>query len=205
MMILRTAAVGRRAGCLALALAMGILTGCGTLDPQTDDTPPPSTTAEPRNSLRVGDELTVLFSGINNPPDAFRGRIREDGTINLPFDVSITAKDKTPAQIETIIHDKYVPRYYQRLNVTVSAENRFFYVDGYVKNPDRHVFAGEMTVLKAIAAAKGFNEFANRKKVKLTRTNGQSFIVNAEKALSKPQLDLPVYPGDHIFVPRKFF
>ena len=91
-----------------------------------------------------------------------------------------------------------------RLNVSVHAEGRYFYVDGYVKIPSRQPHQGELTVLKAIAAAGGFNEFANKKKVLLTRANKQQFTVDCVKALKDPRLDLPIYPGDKITVPQRY-
>lgn len=187
---------------LWVAAAVVLSTGCGTLGSSSGRNEPIS---PPRNDLRIGDEVSVIFGGIPNPPNPFRGRIREDGTITLPLDVVITGAEKTPGQLEREIHDAYVPKYYRMLTVTVHAENRFFYVDGQVRNPDRHLYAGEMTITKAIAAAKGFTEFANRKRIKLTRSNGAIHSVNYEKALRKPALDLPVYPGDHIYVPRSVF
>ena len=48
---------------------------------------------------------------------------------------------------------------------------------------------------KAIASAGGFTDFANKKKVRLTRVDGRTQIVNCVKALENPSLDLEVYPG----------
>ncbi len=185
-------------------LVTGILAGCGTFDSTGSKREAVAEPPKP-NLLRIDDEVAILFSGIPNPPDRFQGRIKEDGTINLALIQSVKAEGLTPGQLEQKIHDLYVDKYYRMLTVTVHAENRFFFVTGQVRNNNRFVFAGEMTVSKAIAAANGFTEFANRKKVKLTRSSGQTLIVNCDKGRTKPELDLPVYPGDHIDVPRRFF
>ena len=60
-------------------------------------------------------------------------------------------------------------------------------------------------MLKAIASAGGFTDFANKKKVKLTRVDGRTQTVNCVKALDNPSLDLEVYPGDKIHVPRRLW
>jgi protein involved in polysaccharide export with SLBB domain len=59
--------------------------------------------------------------------------------------------------------------------------------------------------LKVIASAGGFTDFANKKKVKLTRVDGRTQIVNCPKALDNPSLDPEVYPGDTIHVPRRLW
>jgi protein involved in polysaccharide export with SLBB domain len=74
-----------------------------------------------------------------------------------------------------------------------------------VKTPSRQTYISRITVLKAIASAGGFTDFANKKKVKLTRVDGRIQTVNCVKALDKPSLDPEVYPGDKIHVPRKLW
>lgn len=186
-----------------LVVSLGILTGCGSFD--STHQKKASVQQPPRVNLRIDDEVSVLFGGVPNPPDRYVGRIKEDGTITLPLVGSVKAAGKAVGEFEKEIHDLYVPKYYQLLNVTVNVANLWFHVDGYVKNPNRMPYAGEMTVLKAIAAAGGCSEFANRKKVKLNRSTGETLIVNYDKALRNPGLDLPVYPGDYIYVPRRLF
>jgi protein involved in polysaccharide export with SLBB domain len=108
--------------------------------------------------------------------------------------------------LEEDITHAYVPRYYNRLNVTVTPTARFFYVMGQVNNNTggRIVYTGPITVLSAIAAAGDFTPYANKKDVQITRVNGQIDHVNCVKAIAHPELDLPVYPGDKIQVGRRF-
>lgn len=72
--------------------------------------------------------------------------------------------------------------------------------------PSRHPYLGEMTLLKAIASAGDFTDFANKKKVEITRANGQKLRVNCVKAQANPdKFDVPIYPEDAIFVPRRIW
>jgi protein involved in polysaccharide export with SLBB domain len=64
---------------------------------------------------------------------------------------------------------------------------------------------GETDIVKAISAAGDFTDFANKRKVRLTTADGHTKIINVRKAIEDPQYDVPVYPGDKIFVPRRFF
>jgi len=155
------------------------------------------------DELRIGDLVKVVFSGNPTPPMDQEERIKEDGTINLQFVGSVQAAGKTAGQLQREVQDAFVPKLYRRLTVTVLTENRVFFVDGEVRQPGRLVYTGELTVLKAVASAGGFTDFAARNRIELVRTTGEKFIINARKAKDQPRLDLPVIPGDRIFVPRR--
>jgi protein involved in polysaccharide export with SLBB domain len=60
-----------------------------------------------------------------------------------------------------------------------------------------------MTVLRAIASAGGFTDFANRDKIELRRPNGEKYLIKWKKALENPKLDVPVYPGDQVTVHKR--
>ena len=74
-------------------------------------------------------------------------------------------------------------------------------VGGEVKLPGETMVWGCMTVFKSIASAGGFTASANRKKVQLTRRDGELHIINCAN-IARGDNDLPVYPGDSIYVPR---
>ena len=211
---------------LSLMLCAALLAGCFS-DPNPQErvfpsvsgaptegaaAPSPATNAfkafeEGLSVLRVGDPLTISFTDlpfVNSMHDQ-KVRIPEGGTITLPYNVRVVAAGKTAPQLEKDIRDAYVPKLYVNLTAIVNTEERFFYVDGEVKQPGRQIFSGELTVLRAIGTAGGFTDFANRRKIQLRRQNGQVFYINWNKALEHPEVDLPVYPNDHIVVNRSIF
>jgi len=156
--------------------------------------------------IRVGDKITVRLSDIPNPPEAIELRVPEDGQITLILDQKVTAAGKIAGQLETEIHDIYVKKFFNQLTVNVKSEERAFYVDGEVRKPDRYLYAAELTALKAIAVAQGFTEYAKKTRVEVTRINGgKPIIVDCVKAMRNPKLDIPIYPGDRIFVPRRIW
>src|SRR5690606_17693294 len=110
---------------------------------------------------------------------------------------SVEAVGKTKAELEKAIHDVYVPELYRRMSVNVSLEDRYYWVKGEVRNPTQLKYISSMTVLKAIAAAGDYTEFADRGHVQWVR-NGEAMRVN------KSQFDTPSYPGDIIVVDRGF-
>jgi polysaccharide export outer membrane protein len=159
--------------------------------------------------LRVGDGIRVDFSGTPTPIPSVQTEIKGDGTIKLDYIGDVIADGKTPGELERCIETNYVPSYYTHLSVTVTPVVRYFYVEGEVNGGTgggRIVYAGPITVTRAIAAAGDFNPFADRKRVRLYRVNATSAInVNCIKALDDPSLDLPVYPGDKIVVRRRLW
>ncbi len=155
--------------------------------------------------LQVGNKLFITFSDIPNPSPPFEETIREDGQITLPLDQKAVAAGKTKGQLADEIHALYVPKYYLRLTVTLKTEDRFFIVGGEVRSPARQIYLGQMSVLRAIASSGGFTEFARRTKVQIIRADKSNVTMNCDKALKDPRLDLPIFPGDQINVPRRLF
>lgn len=160
---------------------------------------------EPKGDrLQVGDQVTVKFSGTTDQSlQEHVERIKEDGTITLPHILEVKAVGKTLGELQKHIHDRYVPDYYKRLTVTVTGEQRVYYVGGQVKNPGRQVYLGATTVTKAIQSASDFTDFAAKRRVKLTRSDGKTVTIDCKKAAADPSLDLPVYPNDKIEVPMR--
>lgn len=177
-------------------ISVGLLSGCQT---GPKDLPPP-----PGNVFHVGDLVTVAFENISETMPAHPERIHEDGTITLPLIGSVVAVGKTAGDLQKEIQDRYVPKYYTALTVTVHGEGTFFYVDGEVVQRGAKEYPGEMTIVKAISMAGGFTDFARRSKVVLTR-GGHTEIINVQKAINDPRYDVPVYPGDKIYVKRRPF
>jgi polysaccharide export outer membrane protein len=188
--------------------AIAVLSGCGTSAPPAgkndSKAPTPDAMTEP---LRVGDHVKITITGIPETIDPSEQEIKDDGMVNIPLVGRIQAAGKSPGQLEKDIQDGLVPKYYAHASVTVSATARFFYVGGEVNQNSsggRIMISGPMTLTGAIDAAGGFNPFANRRKVRLTRVNGTVIIVNYRRAVLHSDEDPPVYPGDRIYIPRRF-
>ena len=197
------------AGVLSAVLVLGgLISGCQSQPPKFNEVPQVSeavrTVVDP---LRVGDPLVISFSS-SSPLDPvlqiFKESIKEDGTITPPVVGSVVAAGKTLGELQKDLQDKY-SKYYVNVTVTVVSDNRYYYVTGDVRKPGPEPYLGETDIIKAIAAAGDFTDFARKNKVRLTRANGQSQIINVKKILDDPQFDVPIYPGDKIYVPRRFW
>lgn len=167
----------------------------------------PISPEESSEVLQPGEMISVSLSDIAATIPPMEQTIKADGTITLWYSKTFHVAGKKRGQVEKEIHDAYVPDYWVNATVTVShqVQSRFYYVGGEVKAPGRQVYIGRITVTRAIQSAGDFTDWAKKSKVELIRANGEKKIVNCSKALEKPELDLEVYPGDKIHVPRRFW
>lgn len=191
-------------GAFLAALAL-LVSGCETARVATN--PSGDDLADPIDSefLRVGDLLKITFKGPANLQFAeHQERVPESGQITLQYIGKVDALGKTRVQLQDDIRAKYVPAVFKELSVTIAPGERFFYVSGEVKDENRHPYLGRLTVTEAINAAKGFTDFANKRKVELTRADGTVLTVDCIRAQRDPlKYDLRVLPGDRIRVPRR--
>src|SRR5262249_52717180 len=65
-------------------------------------------------------------------------------------------------------------------------------------------FTEDMTLLTAINAAGGFNDFADQKRVRLLRGT-QVTVFDVRKFRKDPSLDVKLQPGDKVEVPQSLF
>jgi protein involved in polysaccharide export with SLBB domain len=206
------------------ALASGLLvTGCATSsdpaftsEPATQ--PVTATGSSPTNDnpaatpkgqgviFQVGDMIIITFSDTSETILPHQERIKEDGNITLPLIGAVKASGKSPGELQKEIRDRYVPKYYVRLNVTVPGTQDLTYsVLGEVRAPGPKPYSGKTTVTKAIGAAGGLTEFARKSKLVLTRANGTKVVVNYNKAIEDPKFDPEVFPGDSINVVKSWW
>ena len=156
--------------------------------------------------LAAGDSLVVTFTDLPYIQPPLELKVREDGTITLLQNLTFTAANKKRGDLEKEIHDKYVPEYFKNMTVTINhqRESRFYSVGGDVKIPGRQIYLSRIRTLAAIQSCGDFTDFAAKRRVQLTRADGRSFTINCVKARKDPKLDLEVFPGDTIYVPRKY-
>lgn len=156
-------------------------------------------------TYHVGDKITIDF--LDNPamPQNYHQTVREDGMITLPLNQTVLAAGKRKGELEREIHALYVPKLLRRLTVNVRAEERTYFVRGEVKNPGQRPHTGSITALKAVGAAGDFTDFANHRRIEVIRASGEKIMVNGRKALEDPSKDVPVYPGDTVYVHRRRF
>jgi polysaccharide biosynthesis/export protein VpsN len=191
-------------------LALVLLGGCASAPTNSDKSSTETGSVSPADTqsadyLRPGDRIKIVYNDIPDVPTPTEQVVPEDGRILLPRGVEVVVIGKKRTDVEREIASIYVDekRIYRKITVTIERMASFISVGGEVRLPSSVVYRGDMTVTAAIAAAGGFTEFANRSRVVVTRAASKKQInVNVRKAVSDPQLDLLLYPGDQVYVPR---
>lgn len=163
--------------------------------------------AVPGVVFQIGDLIIVSFSDTLEPLQPHEERIKEDGFITLPMIGPVKALGKTPGELQKEIQEKYVPKYYRRLTVTVKyqAQELSYSVLGEVRVPGPKPYLGVTTVTKAIGAAGGLTDYASKRNIWLIRANGTKIKVNYRKAINDPKFDPQVFPGDSINVEKSIW
>ena len=182
-----------------------LFSGCDTggANPQTNAT----LTAPPQDLLRAGEHIKIIYLDIPDAPATpTEQQIPENGKLLLPKGVEVMFANRLKTEVEREIQDIYVNQrhLYPRMTVNIERQGLAVSVGGEVRTPGMVAHLGQMTVTRAINAVGGFNEFADKTDVIVTRAiTKEQISVNVKRAFDKPALDLPVYPGDSILVKRK--
>lgn len=119
------------------------------------------------------DKLAVEVYGVG---DLTRNvQVDAAGQISLPLAGTIRVAGLTPAQVEDQVEERLRGRYIRDPQVTVNLTetlSQHVTVEGEVDEPGIYPILGRMTLLRAIARAKGTTEFARLRHVVVLRTVG---------------------------------
>jgi len=155
--------------------------------------------------LKPLDPIYVRFSGIMEQQQ-LELVIDENGEINLlHIKEPIKAAELTTSELEGKIEQLYVDGgIYKNVSVNVTMTAKIYYVQGEVNQPGQFQLMSGTTLLQAIAGARGYTPFANKKKVTITRY-GKIYIYNAKDLEKNPSKDVKVEAGDVIKVWQQWY
>ncbi len=160
----------------------------------------------PGYRLQINDPLIIQLRGIPDPESANYEMVVDDmGFIHMPYISPVRAEGRTPSELQREIRDVYIgEQIYRHITVHVMLPTQSYFVRGEVRQPGRYPLTSSMTVLKAIAAAGGYSEFANPRRINIIRA-GETMVENARQMEQNPEDDMDVKAGDVIIVPRSIF
>jgi polysaccharide export outer membrane protein len=173
------------------AMLQGCATGCnGVVEVQS----------QPRTvyTLAPGDRVRVIVFGQDSLSNSFA--VDSSGQIAMPLIGLVPANGRTTAQLSREIEQKLRDGYVREPRVSVEVEAyRPFFVLGEVTTSGQYPFVNGMTVETAVAIAGGFTPRARKDCAELTRNEvGRTITFDAP-------INLPVKPGDTIFIHERFF
>lgn len=194
-------------------IATVLMTGCviqpvnapenaGPAPVAADDAPSgiQSSDGEVSRGLKPLDPIYIRFSGIMEQQQ-LEVTIDENGEISLlHIKEPIKAAGLTPSELEDKIEKLYVSGgIYKNVSVNVTMTAKIYYVQGEVIQPGQFQLMSGTTLLQAIAGARGYTPYANKKKVTITRY-GKIYTYNAKDLEKDPSKDVKIEAGDVIKV-----
>jgi polysaccharide export outer membrane protein len=185
------------------------------------DLPPTTSTVMRTNSMAVLDDKKKLgpndfvsFRVVEDRDnDSQRLRVNDNGELEVPYVGLVPAEGRTCKELAHTIKGLLEKEYYYHATVIlavdrISEKSRGrIYVYGSVKaqGPQEIPPDESYTVSKAIIRAGGFGDFANKRKVKVTRKNGKEFNVDLKRVIEEghTEEDMVLVPDDQIYVPQR--
>jgi polysaccharide biosynthesis/export protein len=149
--------------------------------------------------LVPGDKLRIEV--YKDPQLSQSVQIRPDGKITLPLANDVTAAGQTPSELRDAIVTSLKP-YMSNPTVTVMVVETvppLIYVMGEVNSAGPQPLVGKMDVLQALAAAKGFRDFADTKNI-VIRRGSQVLTFNYNDGIKGKATPVYLQPGDTIVV-----
>jgi len=161
--------------------------------------------------LQIGDRLSMRVVEDRKPPVTLV--VTDSGEVEVPLIGRVEAKGRSCKQLAYAIKAPLEREYYYRATVIVGLDFETLkspgrvYVTGQVRNQGPLAIPPDetFTVSRAIIRAGGFADFANKRRVKLVRKNGdktETTIVDLELVIKKGRTDKDpiVEPDDTIIV-----
>jgi polysaccharide biosynthesis/export protein len=151
------------------------------------------------------DKLTIDVFGIE---ELSKKEVQADasGRISFPLAGVIEAAGRTPGELENILEERLRTRFVRDPQVTVNLKetvSQVITVDGNVKEPGLYPVIGKMTLMRAVATAKGTSENAKLDDVVIFRTvkKQQMAAIYNLKAIRRGTYDDPeVFANDVVVV-----
>ncbi len=171
--------------------------------------------------LAIGDRISFrIQEDLDDPKEPLEPKslvVADSGEIEVPCLGRVHAEHKTCQELAAEIKTALEKEYYYQATVVIALDLRArtrgrVYLVGPVRTPGEQDIPGDepLTLSKAIMRAGGFNDFADKKSVKVTRKGGpggsdRTFVVDVTQVLEKGRTDrdLMLEPGDLILVSER--
>lgn len=166
-------------------------------------------------TLAISDRLSFRIVEDEEDPKALV--VMDSGELEVPYLGRFAAVGKTCKELARALKVELEKEYYYQATIIVAVDlmarsRGKVYLVGPVRAPGPQEIPSDevLTLSKAILRAGGFNDFADKQRVKVTRKAeaggaDRVFTVNVGEVLEKgrTESDLPLKPGDLIYIPER--
>jgi polysaccharide export outer membrane protein len=149
-------------------------------------------------TLEAGDKIRLTVFGEEKLSGEYE--IDPSGFLSLPLAGTLKASGQTKIELERTVADKLRSNYLKDPKVTVDVVTfRPIYVLGEVQKPGEYAYRSGLNVVSALAVAGGSTYRASHSSVMIQRFG--------QPELKEYELDpsVPVFPGDVIRLPERYF
>jgi protein involved in polysaccharide export with SLBB domain len=183
--------------------------------------PPTTSTVMRTNSMsvlddkkRLGSNDRVSFRVVEDRDNESQQlRVNDNGELEVPYIGLVQASGRTCKELAFSVKAALEREYYYHATVIIAVDHVSeksrgkIYVYGNVKGQGpQEIPADETyTVSKAIIRAGGFSDFADKRKVRVTRKDGKNYLVDLKRVIEQGRTDedLVLQPDDQINVPQR--
>jgi polysaccharide export outer membrane protein len=157
----------------------------------------PGAWAQSGYRLGTGDKLKVTVFGEEDASGEYE--IDATGAISARLLGRVAVKGMTVSEVEQTLIDQYRSRgFFRNPRISIELVNlRPFFILGEVEKRGSYPYVNGLTVAQAVAIAGGYTYRASRSRITIQRVGSPK-----EEPV---QEDAPVYPGDIVRVPERFF
>ena len=163
---------------------------------------------------RLGPDDYVSFRVVEDRDNVSqRLRVNDNGELEVPYVGLVPAQGKTCRELAYDIKSALEKEYYYHATVILAVDKVSekprgkVYVYGAVKSQGPQEIPSDetYTVSKAVIRAGGFGDFADKRKVKVTRRNGEDVVVDLKRVIEQGHTedDVVLHPDDQIYVPQR--
>lgn len=151
------------------------------------------------------DRLIIDVFGVPELTDK-KLQVDASGRMSFPLVGNITAAGLTTAELANVIEDNLRHRFIKFPNASVNIEesvSQQVTVEGEVREPGRYPVTGRLTLLQALALAKGTTEFSRLSNVVIFRSaGGKDYVAlyNIKQIRSGNYVDPEVFADDVVVV-----
>lgn len=195
-----------------LSLALILLAGCASrggpipYGSQALSAPDPQgpVIAFESNTLVPGDKLLVNVYQVKDLTGEYT--VDLSGTIAVPLIGKVLATGRTPDQLAAVVAERLGERYLRNPTVTVNvmeSTGRLVTVDGAVRQPGLYPVNTKLTLISAVALARGTSEDANPRRAAIfRRIRGQRMAAAFDlTSIRQGEMEDPeVFAGDVVVV-----
>lgn len=148
--------------------------------------------------LDTGDAVRVTVYGDAALSTTYR--VDDSGAIAFPLVGPVPVRGNTTKMAASNIASALANGYMRNPDVAVEvAEYRPFFIQGEIGKAGQFPYVFGMTVRAAISTAGGFTDTADRNSAVVYRRQGGQMVKGSVN------LDFPIFPGDTIVIPERWF